>query len=473
MLERKLHLLPRYRQRVRFVPYDLGRPVWVDYPHFDLTYHVRRTALPPPGGEEELKALGARAMSHALDRDKPLWETWIVEGLSDGRWALLSKTHHCMVDGVSATSLMTILFNDELDAEPEPWAPGREPTDIELVTQALAARQFYPVEQLHTYRQLMAGHNPKLALTWFAQFVEGQEPLRQATETPARSSLLGPVGRHRRWTWVRYPLDDVKTIRVKLGGTVNDVVLTAIACGFRALLHARRESTTGRTLKTMVPVSVRRGEEHGQAGNRVAAVFPELPLDNPDPVATLRRIREQMDGIKQSHQAVAADVLTSMAGFQPPELIAQASRLAAQMGAMATEAVFETVATNVPGPQKPLFALGRRLLESLPWVPLGSPVRIGVVITSYNGGLVFGIIGNYESTPDIEVLAEGIRDGLDELKRVATGGAGTANGATSEIAMAAERVRAEVPAKRPRSTTPRKPRPAETTTLSTARPDAE
>ena len=420
MLERKLPLLPRYRQRVRFVPNDLGRPVWVDYPQFDLGFHLRRTAVPSPGGDKELKELGARVLAQALDREKPLWELWMIEGLADGRWALLSKSHHCMVDGVSGTSLLSTLFDDDIGAEPEPWAPGPEPTDQELVTQALATRQFSFAEQIAAWGEMMEAANPQTAMTRSAQFLEGQDRLRQATATPARSALLGPVGPHRRWTWVRYRLADVKVIRAGLGGTVNDVVLAVIAGAFRTLLQARGESTQGRTLKTMVPVSVRRDTESGQMSNRIAAVYPELPLDTPDLVAVLGKVREQMDGIKQSHQAVAADVLTSMAGFQPPELIAQASRLAAQMTDTATESVYETVATNVPGPQKPMFALGRQLLEMLPWIPLQSPVRINVPISSYNGGLVFGIVGDYDSSPDIEVLADGIHAGLEELKAAAT-----------------------------------------------------
>jgi WS/DGAT/MGAT family acyltransferase len=420
MLERKLPLLPRYRQRVRFVPNDLGRPVWVDYPYFDLGFHLRRTAVPSPGGDKELKELGARVLAQALDREKPLWELWMIEGLADGRWALLSKSHHCMVDGVSGTSLLSTLFDDDIGAEPEPWAPGREPTDQELVTQALATRQFSFAEQIAAWGEMMEAANPQTAMTRSAQFLEGQDRLRQATGTPARSALLGPVSPHRRWTWVRYRLADVKVIRAGLGGTVNDVVLAVIAGAFRTLLQARGESTQGRTLKTMVPVSVRRDTESGQMSNRIAAVYPELPLDTPDLVAVLGKVREQMDGIKQSHQAVAADVLTSMAGFQPPELIAQASRLAAQMTDTATESVYETVATNVPGPQKPMFALGRQLLEMLPWIPLQSPVRINVPISSYNGGLVFGIVGDYDSSPDIEVLADGIHAGLEQLKAAAT-----------------------------------------------------
>jgi WS/DGAT/MGAT family acyltransferase len=418
MLERKLPLLPRYRQRVRFVPGDVGRPVWVDYPPFDLTFHLRRTALPSPGGDEELKELAARVLTHGLDREKPLWELWMVEGLADGRWALLSKSHHCMVDGVSGTSLLSTLFDDEVGAEPEPWAPDREPTDQELVTHALATRPLSYAEQFTSWSQIMEAGNPKTAMTRFAHFLEGQDRLRQATAVPARSSLLGPVGAHRRWSWVRYRLDDVKAIRAALGGTVNDIVLTVIAGGFRTLLEARGESLEGRTLKAMVPVSVRRETDTSQS-NRIASVYPELPLDPPDLVVALGRIREQMDGIKQSHQAVAADVISSMAGFQPPELIAQASRLSAQLSDSATESVYETVATNVPGPQTPMFALGRQLLEMLPWIPLQSPVRINVPISSYNGGLVFGIVADYDSTPDIEVLADGIRDSLDQLKAAA------------------------------------------------------
>jgi len=176
MLERKLPLLPRYRQRVRFVPNDLGRPVWVDYPRFDLSFHVRRTALASPGTDEELKALGARVLSQALDRAKPLWELWMVEGLADGRWALFSKTHHCMVDGVSGTSLLSTIFNDDLSAESEPWAPGREPTDQELVMQALAAHQLSVAEQMATWGELMEAHNPKTAMTRYAQFHRGTGP---------------------------------------------------------------------------------------------------------------------------------------------------------------------------------------------------------------------------------------------------------------------------------------------------------
>ena len=420
MLERKLPLLPRYRQRVRFVPNDLGRPVWVDYPHFDLGFHLRRTAVPSPGGDKELKELGARVLAQALDREKPLWELWMIEGLADGRWALLSKSHHCMVDGVSGTSLLSTLFDDDVSAEPEPWAPGRG-------ADGPGARH----ASARDTAVLLRGADRRLGRDdGGGQPPDGHDAVRAVPRGPgsaapgdgtrARSSLLGPVGPHRRWTWVRYRLADVKTIRAGLGGTVNDVVLAVIAGAFRTLLQARGESTQGRTLKTMVPVSVRRDTESGQISNRIAAVYPELPLDTPDLVAVLGKVREQMDGIKQSHQAVAADVLTSMAGFQPPELIAQASRLAAQMTDTATESVYETVATNVPGPQKPMFALGRQLLEMLPWIPLQSPVRINVPISSYNGGLVFGIVGDYDSSPDIEVLADGIHAGLEQLKAAAT-----------------------------------------------------
>lgn len=420
MMERKLPLVPRYRQRVRFVPQDLGRPVWVDYPRFDLRYHMRRAALPPPGGDAELKEVGARILTQALDVTKPVWEMWMVEGLSDDRWAILTKQHHCMVDGVSGTSLLTVFFNDELGAEHDSWAPGPEPTDQDLIQHALMARQLSPTEVAQSLSELMAAFDPKTAMTRFAQFLEGQQGLREAFEAPARSSLLGPVGRSRRWTWVRYPLAEVKTVRAKLGGTVNDVLLAAIAAGFQTLLQARGHLTKGRTLKTMVPVSTRREQEQGQPSNRIATVYPALPLGVTDPVEALTRIRRQMDGIKQSHQALAAEILTSLVGFQPPELIAQASRVAAQSRELATESIYETVATNVPGPQKPLFMLGRQLLEMVPWIPLSTPVRIGVTISSYNGELVLSIIGDYDSSPDLEVLAGGIRSGLDALHRAAT-----------------------------------------------------
>jgi WS/DGAT/MGAT family acyltransferase len=412
MVRSKLHLVPRYRQKVRFVPLQMGRPVWVDDPHFNLDYHIRRTALPSPGGEAELRNLVGRVMSQQLDRAKPLWEMWVAEGLEDGRWAVLSKTHHCMVDGVSGTDLLTVVMDDgptPRRARPKRWEPEPEPTAGEILSQALRERSTSPYEAVRSLRSALRA--PRRAVEQLRELGSGFGSLARLAGGAPATSLNGPIGPHRRWSWASTTLADVKRIRTAHGGTVNDVVLTAITRGFRELLLSRHEDVEGRVVRTLVPVSVRRPEERGTYNNRVSAMFAELPVGIEEPIGRLEAIRAQMDALKESRQAVAAEVLTSLSGFAPSLLLALGARLFSRL----PQRTVQTVTTNVPGPQHPLYACGRRMLAAYPYVPLGGSVRIGLAIFSYDGRLHFGATGDYDTCPDLAVLCHGIEEGVEEL----------------------------------------------------------
>jgi diacylglycerol O-acyltransferase / wax synthase len=432
-VESKLALVPRYRQKVRFVPLALGRPLWVDDPHFNAAYHLRHTALPPPGGDHELRNLTGRVMSQQLDRAKPLWEMWMVEGLGAGRWALLSKVHHCMVDGVSGTDLLTVILDTKRDPTPGPadgWQPRPEPTRLQVLAETVVERALSPYEGMRTVRAATRAPRQLATLAWeTAQGLAAMRSLVRAGE----SSLNGPIGPHRRWDWARAQLSDVKTVRTALGGTVNDVVLAVITNGFRELLHSRGEPVKERGVRTLVPVSVRSPSERGTYNNRVSAMFATLPVGVADPVERLESIREQMAGLKESKQAVAGGVLTSLSGFAPAMLLALGMRTATRI----PQRSVNTVTTNVPGPQFPLYAAGRRMLEAFPYVPLGGSVRVGVAIFSYNGGLTFGVTGDFDSAPDIGVLCRGIEAGLADLVDAAEASPARARGAGSKGGRAA------------------------------------
>jgi diacylglycerol O-acyltransferase len=425
-VEAKLHLVPRYRQRVRYPPLRLGPPVWIDDPHFKLDYHVRHTGLPAPGGEEELRTLVGRVMSQQLDRSRPLWEMWVASGLERGCWALVSKTHHCMVDGVSATDLLSIMLDSERESSRGPtprWTPAPEPNAAELIAQPLARRLVTPVSAASAARAFVRA--PRQVAELAVGTVRGTAAMTGLLRPNPGTSLNGPIGPHRRWAWAHAQLSDVKAVRAGLGGTINDVVLTAITRGFRELLNSRGESVDGRTIRTLVPVSVRRPGEHGTYNNRVSAMFAELPLGVADAVECLTAVRKQMDALKRSQQAVAGEVLTSMSGFAPSLLLGLGLRAAFRM----PQRSINTVTTNVPGPQHPLYLVGRRMLEAVPFVPLAGQVRVGVAIFSYDGALKFGVTGDYDTAPDIEVLCTGIEQGMAELVAAAGGTVREAAGA--------------------------------------------
>jgi diacylglycerol O-acyltransferase / wax synthase len=406
----KIPMVPRYRQRVRFLPLDLGRPAWIDDRHFSLDYHLRRSAVPAPGGRAELDALVSRVMSQHLDRARPLWEVWVVEGLEDGRWAIVSKVHHCMVDGVASVDLMALLFDAERDAgtpdAPPPWNPRPEPGAREVATASLAGL-VSPVEGAR--RAVGALRSPRALLTDGVETVRAVAGVARTLVPPAPTSLNGAYGPHRRWTAVHATLAEVKAVRAALGGTVNDVVLTAITRGFRDLLLGRGEPVEGRVVRTMVPVSTR--AEGVRGANHVSSVFVDLPVGLADPLARLAAVRAAMDGVKRSKGAVAGARLVELSGFAPPVLLAAAQRFATTV----PQTSFHTVTTNVPGPQRPLYFAGRRMLESAPTIPLGASIRTAVGIFSYDGSLHFGLTGDYDTVPDLAVLARGIEAGVAEL----------------------------------------------------------
>ncbi len=408
----RLPQVPRYRQKVRFVPLTLGRPAWVDDPYFNLDYHVRRTALPAPGGDEELRNLVGRVMSQQLDRSKPLWEMWVAEGLDDGRWALISKTHHCMVDGVSATDLLSVILSTERDPETpegEAWRAEPEPSAAALIGHSLALRAASPYEVVRT--GLAAVRGPRRVLSKAVDTTRGMVNMRSLLERNPSGSLNGPIGPHRRWDWARARLSDIKQIRQPHGATINDVVLAVITNGFRELLLSRGEPVDGVVIRTLVPVSVRAESEHGTYNNKVSAMFAELPAGLEDPVERLGALHEQMQDLKRSGQAVAAERLTALSGFAPAMLLA----LAGRVGTRLPQSSVNTVTTNVPGPQTPLYIAGRRLLEAFPFVPLGGHVRVGIAIFSYDGGINFGVTGDYDTSPDIGVVCRGIERGVEQL----------------------------------------------------------
>jgi diacylglycerol O-acyltransferase / wax synthase len=412
-VEARLHLVPRYRQRLAFVPFGQGRPVWVDDPHFNSRYHVQHHALPPPGSDEQLKHLAGRAFSQQLDRHRPLWELWLVEGLAGGRFAILAKTHHALVDGISGVDITTVLFDLSPDPAPvgspeQPWVPRPLPSSAQLFADALLERSTVPTE---VYRGLRAAvRRPQRVVK---KVVEDLAAVGSFTLPGVRSAPASPlnvkIGPHRRFTWVTEDLERVKAIKNALGGTVNDVMLATVAGGLGRWLREHGHETSGMSLRAMVPVSVRADTERGALGNRVAAVWATLPVGVTDPAQRLALVHGEMQDLKESHQAVGARLLTELTGFAPPTVMAQAARLQAR------QRYFNLVVTNVPGPQFPLYVLGRKMVAIYPMVPLAQHLALGVAIISYDGTIAFGLNADYDALPDLEALAAHFDAALDEL----------------------------------------------------------
>lgn len=413
-----LDAIPRYRQRLQRVPFSVGRPVWVDDPHFDVSYHVRRTALPSPGGEAELRTLVGRVMAQRLDRRRPLWESWVVEGLEDGAWAWLSKVHHALVDGVGGTDLLALLLDDAPDAprpEPAAWHPEPGPSPVRLVSSAARGHATAPLRAAAS----LAGAATHPAATGRRAWRTARGAARLAgvlRPTPA-TCLNGPLGPHRAWALARTTLDDVKQVRTHLGGTVNDVVLAAVAGGLRALLLAHGEEPTPRCVRTMIPVSLREPDQRGAMHNHVAAVFVDLPVDVADPVERLAVVRERVADVKTSGELEAATGLVWAADHLPGTVMHLGTRELLWGVQHVGQRFISTVATNVPGPQQPWYLAGRRMLEIFPYVPVGEAVRVTVGILSYDGQLTFGVTGDAGSVPDLDVLARGIEDALTRLRK--------------------------------------------------------
>jgi diacylglycerol O-acyltransferase / wax synthase len=417
-IESRLHLVPRFRQKLRFVPFGQGRPVWVDDPHLNLAYHVRHTSLPEPGSEQQLRVLAARIFSQQLDRSKPLWELWLVEGLKGGRFAIIGKTHHCMVDGVSGVDITTVLYDAEKEpvdppSRPERWTPAPEPSRAQLLAEAMVERTVNPREVVRGVRRVMRG--PRRALRKATEVVVAAGSFAWTGIAAPPSPFNFDIGPHRRFAWVRASLVDMKHVKNELGGTVNDVVLTAVAGALGRYMRSRGHATVGLELRAMVPVSVRTSEQKGALGNRVTTMMAPLPVWCEDPARRLQIVRESMGDLKKSKQALGATLLTQLADFAPPTVAGQAARLQAR------QRFFNLVVTNIPGPQFPLYLMGRRMERVFPMVPLAKNQGICIGVMSYDGQVNFGLIGDYDGMTDLEDLASDLESSVAELLEAAGG----------------------------------------------------
>jgi WS/DGAT/MGAT family acyltransferase len=410
-IRRRLHLVPRYRHKLAHTALDSGRPVWVDDPSFNLEYHVRHTALPAPGGRDQLQDLTARIFSQQLDRSKPLWEMWIIEGLEDNRFALITKTHHSLIDGIAGVDLATVLFDLSPDPPPvasdrRPWQPHPEPGTVHLLAAGLQGALRTGVALFEGALSALA--HPERALDRARESAEGIGEIIWAGLNPAPETPLNvAIGPHRRFIALTNRLEDFKIVKNAFGGTVNDVVLTVVAGALRSFLISRGRRTEGVEMRALVPVSVRIEGEHG--GNRIVVMRGPLPVYISDPLNRLRFVSNAMDGLKESKQALGAEVIAGAQAFAPPTILAQASRL------NFSTRLFNLIVTNVPGPQFPLYVLGREMLQAFPVAFLPENHALAIAIMSYNGQMNFGLLGDFDALPDIDSIAENISAELQTL----------------------------------------------------------
>jgi WS/DGAT/MGAT family acyltransferase len=416
-IEERLHLVPRYRQKLSFPRFEMGRPFWIDDPRFNIDSHVRHTALPAPGSIEQLRGLAGRIFSQRLDRSKPLWEIWLAQGLEGDRFALISKTHHALVDGVSGVDIATVLFDlaavpEERPEPDEAWTPAPEPSQAELVAEGIKGLVRAPGKLAG--EAVKAVSNPGGTADRAKEAFEGVSEVAWAGLNPAPDVPLNvPIGPHRRLFWAQTDLADFKAVKNGLGGTVNDAFLAVVAGALGRWLRSRGVRTEGMELRGLVPVSIRTEDEQHNLGNRIAALRGPLPVYAEDPVERLRIVREAMQGIKDSKQALGAEVISGLEGFAPPTLLAQASRL------NFSTRLFNLIVTNVPGPQFPLYLMGREMLEIVPVAFLPDNHALAIAAMSYNGKLDFGLLGDYDAMPDLERFAGFLEESLAELKDAA------------------------------------------------------
>lgn len=414
LIEDRISLVPRYRQKIRWVPGHLANPVWVDDADFDVTFHVRRSALPRPGSDAQLRELVSRLMSRRLDRNRPLWEMYLVEGLDGGRIAVITKTHHAMVDGISAVDIGQVI----LDVTPTPrdvpddlWMPAPAPNTIGLVADAVTELVRRPTAVVDTVR--MGVLDARSTAGKLIGAVGGLAAAARIAAKPAPSTPMNvTIGEQRRFGVARTDLDDYKRVRKAHGGTVNDVALATVTGALRGWLLSRGEAVTASTtMRALVPVSVRTEDERGTAGNRVSSYLVDLPVGEPDPIIRLSQVSYAMKGHKESGQSVGADALVALGGFAPPTLHSLGARAASSF----TRRLFNLLVTNVPGPQFPLYAAGAQMLEMFPVVPLARGQGLSIGLTSYNGQVYYGLNADRDALPDVDVIGVLIEESLAEL----------------------------------------------------------
>ncbi len=410
----RIHLAPRFRQKVLMVPWNVGLPVWVDDPHLDLDFHIRRAALPSPGGRRELAAFAQRVLSRPLDRSKPLWELYAIEGLEDGHVATLLKVHHAMIDGLAGMRLAQVMW----DTSPEPpeippapaWEPEPEPAPNDLMRAAIEEQLTHPrlvlSRAIEEFRR-----SPALAALTFGAVAQGMRSILDLGARP-RSPLDEPIGPNRRFAMTEAPFQRFRDVKNALGGTVNDVVLTAVAGALHRWLKARKEPTKARTLRVMVPVSVRTGRDGG-LGNRVAPAFVDVPVGAMSPKTRLARVREGSKYLKESMMAMSADAVISLGAYAPGAFLAAAAR-AASRGPW-----FNLVVSNIPGPQQPMYLAGAQLVASYPSMPLGENAALSIACTSLGGVMAFGLTADWDAMPDLDQLALALEESFAELCKAA------------------------------------------------------
>ena len=410
----RLHLAPRLRQKVKMVPFGLALPVWVDDASFDLGFHVRRAALPSPGGRVELSEQVQRILSRQLDRSKPLWELYVIEGLEDGHVATLMKVHHAMIDGLSGMHLTAAIFDlspdPRVDPPPPAWRPEPEPSSQELLRQATETVFAHPVQAAMTAVDAVR-RSPALAAIDAGAVLGGLRSIFDMGSRPT-SPFDVRIGPNRRFAITDAPLQRFKDIKDRLGGTVNDVVLTAIGGALYRVLRERKEPTKGRSLRVMVPVSVQGGRD-ASLGNRVAPTFVDLPVGAMGPKRRLAMVREGTVHLKESMMAMGADTIIGLGAYAPGGLLAAAARLASR------GPWFNLVVSNIPGPPQALYLAGARLVAQYPSLPLGENSALSIACTSIGGTMAFGLTGDWDGVPDIQRLAFALEESIAELSKAA------------------------------------------------------
>jgi len=412
VVEARIHLAPRLRQRVLQVPFNLGRPMWVDDDRFDLDFHLRRSAVPTPGGRFQLERAVGRVLSRPLDRSKPLWELYVFEGLEADRTAVLLKLHHALADGIGSMMIGSALFDLDPaaplgDPPRHPWEPETIPERDELLRDAVAEMASHPAEAI-----ARAARAPQRAIDTITRTIVGASALVGMGPAPA-GPFDEPLGPARRFAIADVPFERLRSIKRSLGGTINDVVVTAVAIGLHDLLVSRGEATKGRSLRVMVPVSVRSKAEAGDVGNRVAPAFVEIPVGHMTPRSRLSKVRTATDQLKSSSMAVSADAIIGLGAYAPPALHAMAARLVSR------GRWFNLVVSNIPAPQMPLYLAGARLEANYPAMPLGEHGGLSIACTSLGGTMAFGLTADWDAVKDIDVLARGIEEAVEDLDRAA------------------------------------------------------
>lgn len=441
-VESRLHLIPRYRQRLATIPLE-GHPVWVDDEQFDIRYHVRHLSLPRPGCERELKRLAGWINSQQLDRGKPLWEMWVVEGLEDNRFAMIAKTHHCMIDGLAGADLMAVLLRPSDDPgidEPHRWRPRPAPSGTTLLRDSAWRRLGLPVRTVRTLVEDPAGCLRSASDLAAALYESTSLSLQPGSET----SLNRPIGSHRRFDWLEFELDRVKAVKNRLGGTVNDVVLAVVSGGIRGYLLGRGMDLDGDPdflFRAFCPVGLQSSRRLGGSGNFVSAMMMDLPVNEADPVRRLEGIRAFTREHKGGAPVRGTEVLEKIADETFPTMLGLFA------AAVESSRAYNLIVTNVPGPPFPLYLLGARMKASYPLVPLFGHQGVGVALLSYNGRLCWGFSGDRDAVPDLHDLVEAVREAFAGLCRAA--GLEADDAVRPEVSAASNPAAAEVATLRP------------------------